>query len=177
MQEFNVVRLLSDCSFDVLIGAFTASAVIFCLKRFLKASTKICLGLAFIIGATITAAISFFLIKESGEIAATKAVTAGGVSAVLTAFLKKFAFTDTAELKANIEKLLSSIVLSDELDKVVDEIIERILEKGCDSSEIKSVILENLSEDVDDESLDKVCSFIMSSIEKHNGKQSDKKDE
>ena len=90
--------------------------------------------------------------------------------------MKKFAFTDKEELKSNIEKLLSSIVLSDELDKVVDEIIVKILDKGCGSDEIKSVILDNLSEDIDDESLDKVCAFIMSSIEKHKQNKSDKND-
>ena len=119
MQEFNIVRLLSDCSFDCIIGAGIACVIIFVFKRFLKASTKICLGLAFIIGAAATASISAFLLKESAEVAATKAVTAGGVAAGLTAFMKKFAFTDKEELKSNIEKLLSSIVLSDELDKVV----------------------------------------------------------
>lgn len=175
MQEFNIVRLLSDCSFDCIIGAGIACVIIFVFKRFLKASTKICLGLAFIIGAAATASISAFLLKESAEVAATKAVTAGGVAAVLTAFMKKFAFTDKEELKSNIEKLLSSIVLSDELDKVVDEIIVKILDKGCGSDEIKSVILDNLSEDIDDESLDKVCAFIMSSIEKHKQNKSDKK--
>lgn len=166
MQEFSVVRLLADCSIDTLIGAVAACAAAILLKRLFKLSSKLCLACAFISAAIIASALSTLVLSEEASVAATKAVTSGGVAVALTAFLKKCVFSDKAELKANIEKLLSSIVLSDELDRVVDEIVSRIIDEGGGNEEIKSVILDNLSGEADEESLDKACAFIAACIEK-----------
>lgn len=96
------------------------------------------------------------------------AVSSGTLSVTVNAFVKRFAFLDGDDIKTSLEQLLSSIILSDKLDEVVEEIILKLEAEKDDvtEAELKSVLKDNTTFE-EDEKIDAVCKLIMAALEKH----------
>ena len=166
MQELNVISLIENYGIELAAGGLIACVVSILARNIFKLSAKTCLLIAFLTGAAVTFSIEFFAVKLEVKECLAKALTAGSVAVILTSFTKKLAFMDKNDVKSNIEKLLSSIVLSDELDKVVDEIVEKIkTDTTFTKSSLKDVLRENVDADIDENTLDLVASFILKSLD------------
>lgn len=96
------------------------------------------------------------------------AVASGTLSVTITAFIKRFAFLESDDIKTSLQKLLSSIILSDKLDEVVDEIILKLgdAETTLTGQELKVILKENTTLN-DDEKLDAVVNIIIEALNKH----------
>lgn len=169
MQEINVISLLSGYSADVIVGAVIACLSTLVLKLFFRKNTKFFMFVSFVSAAAITALISCFAIGSGIVESVSGGLTAGALAILLTAFIKRLAFTDDDELKKNLEKLLSTIILSDNLDEVVNEVIERLVnDKTVDKRAIKSLLGEVVESKTDEETLDNLTDFIYDLIKKDN---------
>ncbi len=165
MQEFNILKILNEFSIEIVIGAVIACILSLIIKKYFSFSHKFLLLIAFAIGSALTFFISAVIIKNANFESLQQAIISGGVAIILTAFSKKFAFTDKDDLKQGIEKLLSSITLSGELDKVVDSIIEKIVTSNeVEKTQIKSILKDCLNDDIDEADLDALSNFILTSI-------------
>lgn len=96
------------------------------------------------------------------------AVSSGTLSVTINAFIKRFAFLDGDGIKTSLEQLLSSIILSDKLDEVVEEIILKLNAEKEDvtEAELKSILKDNTTLQEEDK-LDAVCKLVMAALEKH----------
>ena len=120
---------------------------------------------SFAIALTLTFFTETVMFSLSLSESAQKAVTSGALAIVLTSFIKKIAFMDKQDIKSGLEKLLSSIVLSDELDKVVNDIVEKLKsETNVDEQSVKDVLKENVKSDLDEATLDMVAKFIIKTL-------------
>ncbi len=165
MQEFNILKILNELSIEIVIGAVVACILCLIIKIRFKISHKSLLVCSFFIGGAVTYLASFIILKNANSDCLQKAILSGAVAIVLTAFSKKFAFTDKDDLKQGIEKLLSSIVLSEELDRVVDSIIETIVNcNEIETTQIKQIIKENLNDEIDETDLDALSNFILTAL-------------
>ncbi|MBP5177867.1 MAG: hypothetical protein ILP02_04730 [Clostridia bacterium] len=165
MQEINLISLIEDYGVELAAGGLIACAAAIIMRNALKISAKVCLLVAFAVGAAITFLLEFFVFALPAEDSVSKAISAGSLAVVITSFTKKIAFMDKNDVKSNLEKLLSSIVLSDELDKVVDEIVDRIKTDATFSEQkLKDVLRENVDADIDDDTLNMVSGFILKAL-------------
>ncbi len=165
MQEFNIITLLSSFSVEVVAVSVASFVVAFCLKLFFKIGNKYCLVISFLLSLCITFLLELFVFKLDLVTSMQRGITAGAISLVLTSFSKKIAFCSRKDVKRSLEKLLSTIVLSDEMDKVVDEIIEKIKsDTTFNEDSIKTVIKENLSGEIDDEKLELIAKFVLNAL-------------
>lgn len=163
MQEINIVGLLSKYSGEIVVSACIACALSFIFKKLLKLSNKIFIFLSFIIGVGVYLIIAVISLDGAIYLEIANAITCGGLSAIISLFVKKFAFMDNGDIKKELEKLLSSIVLSEQLDEVVDNILEKIAScKTATSDELKEILKENLSSIIDESDIENVVSFILS---------------
>ena len=170
MQEFNIVSLIESYGIEIAAGGIIACALAITLRNVLKTSAKTCLIIAFLTGALITFLSEFFVFQLTASDSLSKALTAGSLAIVVTSFTKKLAFMDKNDVKSNLEKLLSSIVLSDELDKVVDEIVEKIKKDATFTEEtLKDVLRDNVDADIDENTLDLVSKFILKALSDDKG--------
>ena len=165
MQEINIISLIESYGVELVAGGLTACVAAIVMRNVFGLSAKICLVFAFGIGAAITFLTEYFAFQLAVGESLDKAVTAGAIAVVLTSFTKKLAFMDKEDVKSNIEKLLSSIVLSDELDKVVNEIVEKIRrDSSVNEDSVKEVIRSNVDADIDENTLDLVAKFILKAL-------------
>ena len=165
MQKLNVITLLEDLGVEIIIVAVIACAVSVVLRKFKNVSAKVCLFISFAIALTLTFFTETVIFSLSLSESALKAVTSGALAIVLTSFIKKIAFMDKQDIKSGLEKLLSSIVLSDELDKVVNDIVEKLKsETSVDEQSVKDVLKENVKSDLDEATLDMVAKFIIKAL-------------
>ena len=165
MQQLNVITLLEDLGVEIIIVAVIACAVSVVLRKFKNVSAKVCLFISFAIALTLTFFTETVMFSLSLSESAQKAVTSGALAIVLTSFIKKIAFMDKQDIKSGLEKLLSSIVLSDELDKVVNDIVEKLKsETSVDEQSVKDVLKENVKSDLDEATLDMVAKFIIKAL-------------
>ena len=165
MQEFNIITLLSSFSVEVVITAIVCFLFAFSLNIFCKLSNKYCLVISLFSSLIICSLIELCFFKLDFALSLQKGITAGAISLVLTSFSKKIAFCGKKDIKKNLEKLLSTIVLSDEMDKVVDEIIEKIkVDTTINEDSVKSVIKDNLSGEIDDEKLELIAKFVLNAL-------------
>ena len=166
MQEFNLISLLEGYGVEIVVGALVAAVAAMLMKKFANTSAKKCLLISFAVGAAITFLIEFFAIGMTAAESVGKGITSGALAIVLTSFTKKLAFLSKDDLKANLEKLLSSIVLSDALDEVVNEIIEKIkTDTTLSEDTVKEVLRENALSDIDESTLDVIAKFILKALE------------
>lgn len=165
MQEYNVVSLLTKFSGDVVIGAVVACVFAIAVKKISKTAAKILLAVAFVCAFAITCLLDYFVFSRSPSDCISGGMTAGALASVLTAFVRKTAFTDKETLKADIEKLLSSIILSDKLDGVVDGIIEKIKNsKAVEKEQIRALLKDCLDGGTDDITLDALTDLICGAL-------------
>ena len=165
MQEFNLISLIESYGVELAAGGIIACVATIILRNVFKTSAKVCLAVAFFIGAVITFLLEFFVIGLEINDSLSKALTSGSLAIVITSFTKKLAFMDKNDVKSNLEKLLSSIVLSDELDKVVDEIVEKIKkDTSFTEDSLKDVLRDNVDADIDENTLDLVAKFILKAL-------------
>ena len=165
MQQLNVITLLEDLGVEIIIVAVIACAVSVVLRKFKNVSAKVCLFISFAIALILTFFTETVMFSLSLSESAQKAVTSGALAIVLTSFIKKIAFMDKQDIKSGLEKLLSSIVLSDELDKVVNDIVEKLKsETSVDEQSVKDVLKENVKSDLDEATLDMVAKFIIKAL-------------
>ena len=165
MQEINIVSLIESYGIELAAGGMIACAAAILVRNVLKTSAKTCLIIAFLTGAMITFLLEFFAFKLPASVCLNKAMTSGSLAIVITSFTKKLAFMDKNDVKSNLEKLLSSIVLSDELDKVVDEIVEKVRKDTTFTEDtLKDVLRDNVDADIDENTLDLVSKFILKAL-------------
>lgn len=161
MQEINIVSLLSGYSADIVVGAVVACLSAFILKSFFKNSTKFYMLVSFVCAAVITALIGYFAIGSEIVESVSAGLTAGALAIILTAFIKRFAFTDDDELKKELEKLLSGIILSENLEEVVNQVIEGLSKnKAVDKSMIKGLLEDVFDGKTDEKTLVYLTDFI-----------------
>lgn len=165
MQEFNLIALLNSFSVTVVATAIFAFMISLALKLLFKLDNKYCLIISFFSSLLICFFLELIFFEQGIATAVQKGITAGAVSILLTSFSKKIGLASREDVKKSLEKLLSTIVLSEELDKVVDDIIEKIkADTALNEDSIKSVIRENLSGQVDEESLALIARFVLNAL-------------
>ena len=174
MQEFNVLGLLSKYSGEIIVCVAISCVISFVLKHYLKLSNKIFIILSLFIGFAVYLILSVFLLESSMLVRLTNAVTCGALSLTIAMCFKRFAFMDKSDIKSLLEKLLSSIVLSDELDNVVDEILQKMSAYGEQTKDcLREILKDNLNSNLTDEELETVIAFIISAcdLDKNNDKK------
>ena len=165
MQEYNLITLFESYGIEIAFGGIVAAVASIFLRKKFNLSAKVCLAISFLVAAVITFVGEYFLLSLPAEESVSKAITGGSLAVVLTSFTKKLAFIDGDDIKANLEKLLSSIVLSGELDKVVNEIVEKIKsDSEFNKTSLKEVLRENVNATVDEQTLDMVAEFLLKSL-------------
>ena len=161
-----MIRLIESYAVEIAAGGVIACVAAIAARKLFKVSAKAVLLASFVLGAAITFAIDMLLMRSGASVGVSNAMTAGALAIVLTSFTKKLAFMDKDDIRANLENLLSSIVLSDELDKVVGGIVEKIRSSSeVDENVVKQVLKDNMSVDVDENTLDLVAKFILKALE------------
>ena len=161
MQELNIVSLLTKFSADVVVGAVIACVCALILKIFFKNSTKVYMLCAFVCATAITAVVDYFALEREIVESISCGMTAGALAIILIAFIGKFAFSDEEELKKNLEKLLSGIILSENVEDVVNEVIERLLhDKTVDKTMIKEIIGDLMEDKTDEVTLNALTDLI-----------------
>ena len=172
MQEYNVISIFENYGVELVVAGLVACALAISVRKFVGVSAKVCLALAFLSGSVFAFFAEIAVFGLDVEQGLSKAVTAGAIAVVVTSFIKKLAFLDKKDVKANLEKLLSSIVLSDELDKVVGEIIDKIKsETSFDEQSLKEVLRENVNAKIDEDTLDLVAKFILRALGDDKGEE------
>lgn len=165
MQEINIVSLLTKFSADVIVGAVIACACALLLKFFFKNSLKFYMLVSFVCALAATFLLNYFAMGREAVESLSGGITAGALAIILTAFIKKFAFTDAEELKKNLEKLLSTIVLSDNLDEVIDDLLKKITDdKAVKKTEIKAILKDCLEDGVDEATLNILTDFLCNAL-------------
>ena len=165
MQEYNLITLFESYGIEIVFGGVVAAIASLIIRKRFNVSAKICLAISFVVAAAITAFCEYFLLGLEFSDSLSKAATSGSLAVILTSFTKKLAFIDGDDIKANLEKLLSSIVLSGELDKVVNEIIEKIKsDADFNETSLKEVLRENVDATVDEQTLDMVAKFVLKAL-------------
>ena len=175
MQEATVVALLKSTSADVVISASVACLTMLLINKSHKFSSKIFFFLSFLFGALSFVLLSLLTQKELTAASIKSAVVAGSLAVTITAFVKKTAFLRTEDIKSSLEKLLSSIILSDNLDEVVEEIIQKL--KKTDAPITKKQLEDLLKENTitaDEDKLEAVCRVIMEALLMGDNKPNDK---
>lgn len=165
MQEFNLISLLNSFSIEVVATAITAFLLSFLLKLAFKLDNKYCLFISFFSSLLICFFLELIFFGQDIASSIQKGLTAGAISILFTSFSKKLGLASRGDVKKGLEKLLSTIVLSEELDKVVDDIIEKIkADTELNEDSIKSVIKENLSGEVDEGNLELIAKFLLKAL-------------
>ena len=161
MQDINVVSLLTKFSGDIVVGAVVASLCALVLKRLVKSSMLFFLAVAFVCAFSITFLLKYLVLKYTVVDSLSGGFTAGALALVLTAFIKRFAFTDKEELKSGLEKLLSSIILSKKLDDVVNEVIDGLINNKCvEKGQIEKVLKDCLEGETDEKTIRYLTDFV-----------------
>ena len=177
MQDIDIFSLLTKFSGDVIVGAAVACICAAVVKKFFHSATKALMGVAFVCAFALTFIIDYFAFSYALTEALSGGVTAGALAITLTAFIKHLAFSDQKELKNDIEKLLSSIILSDEIDAVVDDILTRVKENTAVSkNQIRSVLKECLDKNVDDTTLNALTDLVCDALGIFKEEKPDKKE-
>ncbi len=169
MHEVNILNLIKNASAEIVVAAAISCVITLIYSSSHKLSSKKFFIISFIIGTVGCFLLSLCTNGFSVTAQAIKnSISSGTLSVTVTAFIKRFAFISSDDVKASLQQLLSSIILSDKLDEVVDEIIEKLRSETSEVtlSELKSIIKENTSL-CDDEKLDEVCRIVMEALEKH----------
>lgn len=163
MQEINIVNLLSKASGEIVVCACIACAVSFIIKKFSKLSNKSFIILSFIIGACIYFLVATILLDNALYIDFANSATCGALSGAVSLFVKRFAFMDNQDIKKQLQDLLSSIVLSEQLDEIVDNILQKLAgEKSVTKDGLKEILRSNLNATISEEELENIISFILS---------------
>ena len=165
MQDINIFSLLTKFSGDVIVGAAVACNCAAVVRKFFHSATKSLMGVAFVCAFALTSLIDYFAYDYILTEALSGGITAGALAITLTAFIKHLAFSDEKSLKNDIERLLSSIILSDKLDAVVDDILTRIRENDAvDKNQIRSLLKECLEGDIDDNTLNALTDLVSDAL-------------
>lgn len=179
MQDFNVVSLLTKFSGDVIVGAVVACVCALIVKKFFHSATKFLMILSFVCAFVLTFVIDRFAFALDAAESASGGVTAGALALTLTAFLKRTAFSDDKALKNEIEKLLSSIILSGNIDGVIDDILKKIKDNPqIDKNMIRSLLKDCFEGETDEKTLDILTDIVVGALgiidsDDKNGKNSD----
>ncbi len=172
MREVNIISLLKETSAETLVAVILSCIISIFYKKSHKLSIKLFLLLSFVIGGACCCVLTLIIGEKVSFAEVLKSgVVAGALSVTVTVFVKKLAFVDGDDVKKSLEKLLSSIVISDNLDKIVDEIIEKLSKNDavCTKETLKQVLLDN-GFSSDDEVLETVCLFIMNALNSQDDK-------
>lgn len=168
MQEVDIFNLIKNASAEIAVAATISCIITLWYTNSHKLASKKIFILSFIIGTVVCLLLSLLLADFSVSASTVKnAVSAGTLSVTVTAFVKRFALLDGDDIKTSLEELLSSIILSDKLDEVVEEIILKIQSEKEDvtETELKAILKDNTTLE-GDEKLDAVCKLILSALEK-----------
>lgn len=161
MQDFNVIVLLQKYSGDIALTSIISCLISIFLKNFLNLSKKRSIIISFILGLFCYIIIGKLFLQIETVIILTNAVTCGALALSLTAFFNKCLALEKDDVKKSLEKLLSSIVVGDELDAIVDEIVAKLKEQSEVSyDEFKELIKDNLGKEITSDELDSVVKFI-----------------
>lgn len=169
MQEVNILSLIKNSSAEIVVAAAISCVITLSFSSSHKLSSKKFFIISFLIGTVACFFISLFVNGFTiSTLALKNAISSGTLSVTVTAFIKRFAFLEADDIKTSLQKLLSSIILSDKLDEVVDEIILKLneAEPNITEVELKSILKANTAL-CDDEKLDEVSKVIMSALLKH----------
>ena len=165
MDDINIFSLLQKFSGDVVAGAGVACVCAFLVKKFFHSATKALMGVAFVCAFALTFFIDYFTYDYILTEALSGGITAGALAITLTAFIKHLAFSDKKSLKDDIEKLLSSIIISDNLDSVVDDILTRIKENDAvTKTQIRTVLKECLDKEADEATLNALTDLVCDAL-------------
>lgn len=163
MQEMNIVNLLLKLSGEITVSALIACAVALFAKRKAKLAKKQFFALSFGLGVLAYVAFDLALLGSAMAKLVTNAITCGAVALTVSLFCQKVAFMQPSDIKTELEKLLSSIVLSGQLDEIVDDILFKLSSQNAiDKDSLKEVIKNNLSTAISTEELDAISDFIIS---------------
>ncbi len=169
MQEVSILNLIKNASAEIVVAAAISCVVTLGYSTSHKLSSKKFFILSFIIGTAGCFMLSMILsgLKISA-LTVKNAVSSGTLSVTINAFIKRFAFLDGDGIKTSLEQLLSSIILSDKLDEVVEEIILKLNaeKEEVTEAELKSILKDNTTLQEEDK-LDAVCKLVMAALEKH----------
>lgn len=175
MQEFNVISLLQKYSGEIVLSACLGCALAVLIKKCKNVSDKFFIVLSLFFGLCAYLVIGLFFLKERAVLLCANALTSGGISATISLFVKRTAMLSGNDLKKSLEKLLSSIVLSDELDKVVDDILQKLASyEGETREDLKNVLKENVNADLSDVDLENIVNFILKACGIENTKKDGK---
>jgi len=169
VREVNIFNLIKNSNAEIVVAAAISCVITLIYSSSHKLSSKKFFIISFILGTAGCFLLSLSTNKFSVTAGIIKnSVSGGTLSVTVTAFIKRFAFISSDDVKESLQQLLSSIILSDKLDEVVDEIINNLRSETSEItlSELKSIIKENTSL-CDDEKLDEVCRIVMEALEKH----------
>ncbi len=169
MQEATVVALLKSTSADIVVSASVACLIGLLINKSHKFSAKVFFFISFTLGVLSFILLSLITEKTITPSALKSCVVAGSLAVTITAFVKKSAFLSTEDIKSSLEKLLSSIILSDNLDEVVEEIIQKIKKTDAPitKQELESLLKENTIT-ADEDKLETVCRVIMEALDGDN---------
>lgn len=161
MQDFNIIVLLQRYSGDIALTSIISCLISIFLKNFLNLSKKRSIIFSFLLGSFCYIIIGKIFLQIETVIILTNAVTCGALALSLTAFFNKCLSLEKDDVKKSLEKLLSSIVVGEQLDSIVDEIVLKLKEHSEVSyDEFKELIKDNLGKDIDSAELDSVVKFI-----------------
>lgn len=169
MQEVNILNLIKNSNPEIVVAAALSCVLTLTISASHKFSSKTFFVISFVIGTCGCFILSLCLNAFSVSVIMIKnAVASGTLSVTITAFIKRFAFLESDDIKTSLQKLLSSIILSDKLDEVVDEIILKLgdAETTLTGQELKVILKENTTLN-DDEKLDAVVNIIIEALNKH----------
>lgn len=169
MQDVSIFNLIKNASAEIVVAAAISCVITLWYSTSHKLSSKKFFILSFILGTVVCFTLSMILSDfKVSALTVKNAVSSGTLSVTVNAFVKRFAFLDGDDIKTSLEQLLSSIILSDKLDEVVEEIILKLEAEKDDvtEAELKSVLKDNTTFE-EDEKIDAVCKLIMAALEKH----------
>ena len=166
MQEATVVALLKSTSADVVVSASIACLISLLINKSHKFSLKVFFFISFLLGALSYLGVTLITNPTLEPTFLKGCVVAGSLAVTITAFVKKSVFLSTEDIKTSLEKLLSSIILSDNLDEVVEEIIAKIKKTDAPitKQELESLLKQNTIT-TDEDKLETVCRVIMDALD------------
>lgn len=169
MQEPNIFNLIKNASAEIAVAAALSCVITLWYTNSHKLSSKKIFVLSFIIGTVCCFLLSLFIKGFAFSASTVKnAVSGGTLSVTVTAFIKRFTLFDGDDIKTSLQELLSSIILSDKLDEVVEEIILKIQAESEEitETELKAILKQNTTLEGEDK-LDAVCKLILEALKKH----------
>lgn len=170
MQEINIFSLIKNSSIEIVVAAALSLIVTLLISSSHKLSSKKIFIISFTIGFAVCLVLSIFLTEFGlSDLLFKNCISSGTLSVTIVAFVKKFSITTSDDIKTSIKQLLSSIILSDKLDEVVEEIILKLnstKEQEVTKSELHKILAQTTN--IDEEKLDLVCDIIIKALEKHN---------